>query len=175
MIAEAPQILADQSPSLDKPPPTKLPLPRARIPKQNAPIRWPLPPVSRPWCLPQGQQWLIPVMSPSEGLVYKPYPAPAFGPPAPPPAPYYPPAEPHAYCGHPISASSLEQNPSHNDDTEQTRVLPLFPTCPDTTSSPPECPVQAIKAVPHNATSATESAARIFQSIQQERRHYESM
>ncbi|XVF89128.1 hypothetical protein PTKIN_Ptkin19aG0105600 [Pterospermum kingtungense] len=28
-----------------------------------------------PWCFPQvpGQQWLVPVMSPSEGLIYKPY------------------------------------------------------------------------------------------------------
>lgn len=42
---------------------------------------------------PPGHQWLIPVMSPSEGLVYKPYPGPGFmnplysgcGPPGPPP------------------------------------------------------------------------------------------
>lgn len=27
---------------------------------------------------PQGHQWLVPVMSPSEGLIYKPYPAPGF-------------------------------------------------------------------------------------------------
>ncbi|MCI23189.1 protein EARLY FLOWERING 3-like, partial [Trifolium medium] len=33
-----------------------------------------------PWCFNQstGHQWLIPVMSPSEGLVYKPYPGPGF-------------------------------------------------------------------------------------------------
>lgn len=33
-----------------------------------------------PWFFPQptSQQWLVPVMSPSEGLVYKPYPGPAF-------------------------------------------------------------------------------------------------
>lgn len=32
------------------------------------------------WCFHQspGQQWLIPVMSPSEGLIYKPYPGPGF-------------------------------------------------------------------------------------------------
>ncbi|XP_057467506.1 protein EARLY FLOWERING 3-like [Actinidia eriantha] len=33
-----------------------------------------------PWCFPQppGHQWLIPVMSPSEGLIYKPYPGHGF-------------------------------------------------------------------------------------------------
>ncbi|XP_019437857.1 PREDICTED: protein EARLY FLOWERING 3-like isoform X2 [Lupinus angustifolius] len=33
-----------------------------------------------PWCFQQspGHQWLIPIMSPSEGLVYKPYPGPGF-------------------------------------------------------------------------------------------------
>ncbi|XP_059644399.1 protein EARLY FLOWERING 3 [Cornus florida] len=33
-----------------------------------------------PWSFhqPSGNQWLIPVMSPSEGLIYKPYPGPAF-------------------------------------------------------------------------------------------------
>ncbi|KAL4335464.1 hypothetical protein GQ457_07G044940 [Hibiscus cannabinus] len=32
-----------------------------------------------PWCFHQpGQQWLVPVMSPSEGLIYKPYPGPGF-------------------------------------------------------------------------------------------------
>ncbi|KAF3447497.1 hypothetical protein FNV43_RR12683 [Rhamnella rubrinervis] len=33
-----------------------------------------------PWCFNQspGHQWLVPVMSPSEGLVYKPYPGPGF-------------------------------------------------------------------------------------------------
>ncbi|GAB4837148.1 Protein EARLY FLOWERING [Ancistrocladus abbreviatus] len=33
-----------------------------------------------PWCFPHpsGHQWLVPVMSPSEGLIYKPYPAPGL-------------------------------------------------------------------------------------------------
>ena len=33
-----------------------------------------------PWCYPQppGHQWLVPVMTPSEGLVYKPYPGVGF-------------------------------------------------------------------------------------------------
>ncbi|XP_028796086.1 protein EARLY FLOWERING 3 [Neltuma alba] len=36
--------------------------------------------VNNPWYLhqPPGHQWLVPVMSPSEGLVYKPYPGPGF-------------------------------------------------------------------------------------------------
>ncbi|XVE53778.1 hypothetical protein DITRI_Ditri03aG0029600 [Diplodiscus trichospermus] len=33
-----------------------------------------------PWCFHQvpGHQWLVPVISPSEGLIYKPYPGPGF-------------------------------------------------------------------------------------------------
>ncbi|XP_073316786.1 ELF3-like protein 2 isoform X1 [Primulina huaijiensis] len=50
-------------------------------------------------------------------------------------------------------------------------VLPLFPTTPsvlDTKDS-----IQVIKVVPHNPKSASESAARIFQSIQEERKRLE--
>ncbi|KAL8504002.1 hypothetical protein ACS0TY_022654 [Phlomoides rotata] len=199
-----------------------------------------------PWSIsqPQGHQWLIPVMTPSEGLVYKPYPGPGctgFGPPGPGPGPmpsnflppvcgipaphpqyplpYFHPAGPHGYFppyglpmmdGDTFSVSSVEQNSSHKnraspdvtkdvevqasavgrpnrrledsggrDDTEQTDVLPLFPTSPATSSCPrrskPEGPVQVIKVVPHNARSATESAARIFRSIQEERKQVDSM
>ncbi|KAI3454117.1 hypothetical protein Pfo_010780 [Paulownia fortunei] len=85
---------------------------------------------ARPGCFnqPHGHQWLIPVMSPSEGLVYKPYPGPgfmgpacggcgppgsnpmmgnfltpAYGVPAPHPQyqlPSFPPASPHGYFPH---------------------------------------------------------------------------
>nr|BAL45488.1 early flowering 3 [Fagopyrum esculentum] len=46
----------------------------------NPPGPIPTPPMAIPQ--PGGHQWLVPVMSPSEGLIYKPYPGPGF--PAPP-------------------------------------------------------------------------------------------
>lgn len=225
-----------------------------------------------PWCFnqPQGHQWLIPVMSPSEGLVYKPYPGPGFmgpqggptgtNPPSGdflpptygvPPLPQHPqyrhqmpaftpqaaaPHHHHAYfppygappvmSGPAFSGSSVEQVnreadvgirredlsplPSHkkqasadslselnisedhievrgsspvqdSSDKERRNVLQLFPTGPATDehhSSPrppkPSRP-QVIKVVPHNARSATESAARIFQSIQEGRKQYDAL
>ncbi|KAL3844221.1 hypothetical protein ACJIZ3_001624 [Penstemon smallii] len=220
---------------------------------------------ARPWFLnqPNGHQWLIPVMSPSEGLVYKPcapYPTPgygtAYGSPGSNPMPgnfllpgygqhpqqyhqlpTYPPAGPHGYYppyGMPFmnaaaySGSSVEQmnppaqfsageanvsmhnknlftKPTHKkvqvpdaaDDVEVQgstasspseilvgggtgNVLPLFPmsstinsTENDPRPSEPEGPTRVIKVVPHNARSATESAARIFQFIQEERKQYD--
>ncbi|KAL6528769.1 Protein EARLY FLOWERING [Orobanche minor] len=215
---------------------------------------------SGPWGFNQpligGNQWLIPVMSPSEGLVYKPYPVPGFVGPAcggcgPPgsnslvgsfPAPSYgipapqilsfPRAGPHGYfqpygmaltniAG--FSGSSAKQtrmplfpdqalahdpdlsaipghksraspdvldnlNGSENIEAqrfkdngerkyvEERNALPLFPVLPPTDGprlSPnphePERPTQVIKVVPHNARSASESAARIFQAIQEGR------
>ncbi|KAL2525602.1 Protein EARLY FLOWERING 3 [Abeliophyllum distichum] len=209
-----------------------------------------------------GHQWLIPVMSPSEGLVYKPYPGPGFmGPVCGPPglAPWtsnfstpgygvpasnhqfqvssFPPAGPqgffHTY-GMPFanpafSGSSVEQMnhfniqhqsscnmPSRTNEAvpdvikphaaknnelqmstasstserpqgsreghsmEGRNMLPLFPTSPSVNvpdcslqSPEPECPARVIKVMPRNARSATESAARIFQSIQEERKQYE--
>ncbi|KAL0327515.1 UNVERIFIED_CONTAM: protein EARLY FLOWERING 3 [Sesamum angustifolium] len=239
---------------------------------------------ARPGCFnqPHGYHWLIPVMSPSEGLIYKPYPGPgfvgpacgggppgsnpmmgnimgpAYGVPAPHPQyqwpPSFPPAGPHGYFppyGMPmmtLSGSSVDQMnipsiqgqvsnreanadihlhkssamPSHKNQAspedlnnvhasndmevqastesspihtlhdgqtssvvEGRNILPLFPTSPamDTSNSSPqlpqpepepERPTQVIKVVPHNARSATESAARIFRSIQEERRQYDS-
>lgn len=226
-----------------------------------------------PWSFnqPSGHQWLIPVMTPSEGLVYKPYPGPgvtssiyggyglpgstpSYGIPAPPPQyqgirmPFAPPAG-HTYFpsyGMPvmnptISSSAVDQSsqfvaqglqsqlsggganfyiqrqnssnmPSNKNETvpdgkshspidaemqastasspsgtankiivddarERRNVLPLFPTSPATknpdVSSQSQAP-RVIKVVPRNARSATESAARIFQSIQEERKQYDS-
>lgn len=233
-----------------------------------------------PWCFqqPPGHQWLIPVMSPSEGLVYKPFPGPGFtspicvgGPPGSTPsmgnffAPTYGVPAPHPHyqgtgvsfappTGHgyfrqydmpvmnpPVSSSATEEsnhftlpglqhqlsgvvdnsNIQHQDSSNvlseknenipdvvrfQTtkdnelhastasspieraqgtatggrNMLSLFPTSPVTDnhdSSPQACvpdhPARVIKVVPHNARSATESVARIFQSIQQERKQYD--
>ncbi|KAL3498539.1 hypothetical protein ACH5RR_041271 [Cinchona calisaya] len=232
---------------------------------------------------PQGHQWLIPVLSPSEGLVYKPYPGPGFmapgcggcGPPGSTPmmgnflTPTYGIPAPHHYQGmgvspfaapagpqgyfHPYGMPFLNQGitgsvgdqmnhfaasglhgqpprlgaiqhqnssnvPSHKSGTipdvmhlhasreselqistasspservpvsgrgnppEQSNVLPLFPTIPvvDALSSHTqpqdvEHPAHVIKVVPHNGRLATESVARIFQSIQDERKHYDSV
>nr|XP_016483936.1 PREDICTED: protein EARLY FLOWERING 3-like isoform X2 [Nicotiana tabacum] len=222
-----------------------------------------------PWCFqqPPGHQWLIPVMSPSEGLVYKPFPGPGFtnpinggcGPPGsmgnffppaigvPGPHPHYqgtgvPFAPPtgHGYFPHygmpvmnlPISSSTVEEsnqftspgfqrqlsggidnfNIQHQDssnvpsekngnvpdvlrfqatrdnelqastasspseraaDTTQGRnMLSLFPTSPATDNT--DHSARVIKVVPHNPRSATESAARIFQSIQEERKQHDA-
>lgn len=247
-----------------------------------------------PWCFPQppGHQWLVPVMSPSEGLIYKPYPGPgfmgtacggcgplgstpmtgnfmnpAYGFPAPHPAHHHhhhhqgigvlPGAPPvgHGYFppyGMPVmnpavSSSAVEQmnqvpgpgshsqpgqlsggganfNMQHQSScnlpsqtsgsisqvmkfpaskdsglqgstasspvdrapgvvrtghtAEGRDALPLFPTTPvvpEEASQPhdnTDQPTRVIKVVPHNPRSATESAARIFQSIQQERKQY---
>ncbi|CAI9755694.1 unnamed protein product [Fraxinus pennsylvanica] len=223
-----------------------------------------------PWWFnqPNGHQWLIPVMTPSEGLVYKPYPGsafmgpvfggcgphrstPAYGLPAPYHQyhlPYFPPARPHGYFppyGMPLvnpaySGSSVEQvnqvtmhdqlsadeanpgprhqqsfdilsqksgafpevstlcaskdselkacttsNPSESgtgNAMEGRNMFQLLPTSPsldfpDCSPRPslPERTAQVIKVVPHNAITATESAARIFRSIQEGRKQYDSV
>lgn len=225
-----------------------------------------------PWCLhPPANQWLVPVMSPSEGLIYKPYTgscapssgflAPVYGGCMPlgvpslagnfmntaygVPASHRPPdtgvlAGASAVAtnyfpayGIPsmnpiVSTSAVEQvsnlacsrpnghidqhsmiscnmshsrseaisgcflkfqaskdtelqassasSPCEKAQTEASDVLPFFPMAPKkenlvcpSRSSGRDSQAQAIKVVPHNARSAIESAARIFQSIQEER------
>lgn len=247
---------------------------------------------------PPGHQWLIPVMSPSEGLVYKPYPGPGFmnpvcggyGPQGPtpvmgnflnygvPPPPHhhyqglglttpFTPPTGHGYFppfGMPVMnppglGSVREQGPNgqlsgggptfnvpyqgscnapskKNRDTsypvkphaskdselqfstasspserqgavahvgggggttdgrnaathlggaatDGRNALPLFPASPvaqvpeDGGPQPREADqvARVIRVVPHNARSATESVARIFQSIQEERKQYDSV
>ncbi|CAL0327124.1 unnamed protein product [Lupinus luteus] len=236
-----------------------------------------------PWCFQQspGHQWLIPIMSPSEGLVYKPYPGPGFtgttceggyGPtpfgdtfmnaayviPAShqgngipqnnPPCSnvYFPPYgtpvvnasmsesaveqvkqfsehASHGQNGHlngretdintnnqsscdlPVqrnrtishalkyqaskevelqgstasSPSEMAQGISSGQIAEGRDALPLFPMAP--VAAPERFPLsletgqqpRVIKVVPHNPRSATESAARIFQSIQDERKQHD--
>ncbi|KAL1552371.1 Protein EARLY FLOWERING [Salvia divinorum] len=221
---------------------------------------------------PEGHQWLIPVMSPSEGLVYKPYPSPGFpgqgcGGPAPPapnpatanflapiygvptPMPQYPfppfPAyaphgyfpygmpmmsmstfpvssmeqvNPHSVPGHvsaresasavrtqtkgPVpdgldrraaeglevqgssSSSPSERRPSTTSKVNSsvggtTNILPILPkSSPAMVVSKPTPRVRAprvIKVVPRNGISASESAARIFRSIQEERMQYDAV
>ncbi|KAL3511718.1 hypothetical protein ACH5RR_024435 [Cinchona calisaya] len=227
-----------------------------------------------PWCFntPPGNQWLVPVRSPSEGLIYKPYTGP-YPPIAGYVAPFYGgcgtmsstrngdcvntaygfPASNHQDVGvnsRPVefgrscfqtyalpmmntsnSSSAVEQmNPfatvrdinyvvpyrspcdvtsqksgimtdcsrnmpiskgsdfqgstnttttTHDDERKQGDVLSLFPTTPTAQMSQQavknhntEQQIQVIKVVPHNPKSASESAARIFRSIQEERKQY---
>ncbi|XP_073301576.1 protein HEADING DATE 3B-like [Primulina huaijiensis] len=208
---------------------------------------------ARPWSFnqPHGPQWLVPVMSPSEGLVYKPYPGPgyvgpaipsnnfmtpAYGVPAihaqyqlpsfqsPSSHPYFPAFGMPVMSTTSLSSSSVEQvnqpsipgqfqlanlssqrnnsvpgreNLQLPEDIEvqgstassptervkssgsgsvldKTSVLRLFPTSPTEPECPPSLP-RVIKVVPHKAGSATESVARIFRSIQEERKHHDSL
>ncbi|XP_027336375.1 ELF3-like protein 2 isoform X2 [Abrus precatorius] len=211
---------------------------------------------------PPGNQWLVPVMSPSEGLVYKPiigpcppnagFMAPIYGtmsfnpgskdvsdapsshqnfgilssPSLPqflPPQFMHPSSvstsvvehigqsngpENHHSCGEVSSAilyqrqgssnmsSQTSQVMSRNISTHQSlkdkelqrstasspskrvkgNVLPLFPLAPtfwpsgDSKTQVEQQP-KVIKAMPHNPKSTSESAARIFRSIQEERKH----
>ncbi|KAK9054740.1 hypothetical protein SSX86_025819 [Deinandra increscens subsp. villosa] len=189
-----------------------------------------------PWCFlpppPPGNQWLVPVRSPSEGLVYKP-----LAGPSPPPVGLMPPVYgmsltpstadflsggyniPTSYqqgigvfpttslltsygfpaitkhiCSPAIddgvnygksTACNIEndlQGSSGNSCNERKKgdELPLFPTTPMVQDSD-QCTeekrfdeeIKVIKVVPHNPKLASESAARIFQFIQEERKHNE--
>ncbi|KAJ0089675.1 hypothetical protein Patl1_12985 [Pistacia atlantica] len=242
-----------------------------------------------PWCFHQspGHQWLVPIMSPSEGLIYKPYPGhgfmgadcgtgcgpfgptpatgnfmnPAFGMPSPhlhqeigviPGAHpvghnYFPPygmpimnpsisglatEQDNQFAGHSphgqngqlsggganfnmqresscnvpaqksgaipqvmkfrASKDTELQGTTASSPGERTQgegrgpavegrdSLPLFKKAPVDQERVPQPhdtdqPTKVIKVVPHNPRSATESAARIFQSIQQERKQYDSI
>ncbi|CAL9097317.1 unnamed protein product [Musa acuminata var. zebrina] len=259
--------------------------PHGQVPKagSNSGIPLPVPMApddkSRLLCFPPlGNQWLVPVMLPSEGLVYKPYTGPcpptggfmaplygrgtplgasqvagdfinpAFGVSAshqPPnlgilPGPsaiaplYYPTPYGHQAWNPIISTSAVEQvsnlagsqpngqtgqhsrrscnmspipwkeafpghvgkfqvsknsefqgstvnSPSEKAQLEERDQFLLFPTAPGASSL--NCSLQSngtdsqtrvIKVVPHNSRSATESAARIFRSIQEGRQQHDS-
>lgn len=208
---------------------------------------------------PPGNQWLVPVMSPSEGLVYKPYTGPCpptagfavpkygscgpmslnhgilAGTPPPLGQTYFPPPYGFPVMGPLVSNSAVEQisplgvgraieqeyhsSPKETSfpklhesscnvssqmscanscrggavqaskgselqriaatsPLERSRVdeLPLFPVAPtarepDKKAQPTKQQTRVIKVLPHNPISASESAARIFQSIQEERKH----
>ncbi|GFP85672.1 protein early flowering 3 [Phtheirospermum japonicum] len=120
-----------------------------------------------PWFFhpPIGNQWLVPIKSPSEGLVYKPYPGPcfptngiAFSVPTP------------SLINNNGSGSSLEGEPLEKD------ALALFPTAPSNEVSKDEendgddKKSRVIRVVPHNHKFAPASAERIFRSLQEERR-----
>ncbi|VFQ93907.1 unnamed protein product [Cuscuta campestris] len=192
---------------------------------------------SGPWCLPAANQWLVPLRSPSEGLVYKPYSGPC-----PPPgailAPLYGGCRPlnisygiglfpspsvgqayfQPYAMPVINSSTRDpslvkpygtkaiHNTSHGAQSgivsngahqslqtdrgsdlqgstasspSERDALSLFPTKP--TGEDSDRPVhnqnsrqafRVIKVVPHKPNTASESAARIFKSIQEERKQH---
>ncbi|KAL4034372.1 hypothetical protein IC575_007507 [Cucumis melo] len=233
------------------------------------------------WYQTSAHHWLVPVMSPSEGLIYKPYPGPGFiyggcgpyGPMTPMMNPSYGfPASVHQgigalpstpmvggsffppygmpvmnpgmsgfavdqvnwYAGDPnqlsggVAASNIQHQTSYDVSTQRDRdenqtvsrtaksqapkrsevqvstasspvcsppskvqgnkanrtaeshnVLPLFPLAPPLVEEGPQPSdsdqTRVIRVVPHNRRSANESAARIFQSIQNERKQYDSI
>ncbi|CAH8341787.1 unnamed protein product [Eruca vesicaria subsp. sativa] len=196
------------------------------------------------------QQWLIPVMSPSEGLIYKPHPGPGHTGPAYGgyyghfmPAPmvmgngYFPPygimptmmnsygsgqqqQQPNEQINqfvHPgnlqyASSVNTQQQSSVNEEISQQQPTKSYPRARksrqrsigsspsgpegDDDNNEPEQMMtttttttrttvtqttrdgggvtRVIKVVPHNAKLASENAARIFRSIQEERKHYDS-
>ncbi|KAE9453460.1 hypothetical protein C3L33_14679, partial [Rhododendron williamsianum] len=168
---------------------------------------------------PPGNQWLVPIISPSEGLVYKPFTGPtpptsSFGVPVygittathqggigilpgtpplshtyfpPYPMPSIPSVASSAVDGaRQLTKSHLngqeDKSEASSGRTEMVLrgdALALFPTDPTVKASDQSsqsCSIEqrtrVIKVVPHNPRSASESAARIFQSIQEERRRY---
>ncbi|KAM7254597.1 hypothetical protein ACFE04_003977 [Oxalis oulophora] len=207
----------------------------------------------KPWCfMPPGNQWLVPVISPSEGLIYKPYAGPcppptgltssvyssypstnqtpgpgsgdflstAYGVPAShkPWGPQYSTPRVKSTNSVPLvdqvglfsgarardgefSAGEVEStkpiqnfgswsnqtnriyfgkfqdNELHGNTASRTTgdELQLFPTKPTIHSSDQNAQTtkqsqQVIKVIPHNPRTASESAARIFQSIQEQRK-----
>ncbi|XP_062019523.1 protein EARLY FLOWERING 3 [Rosa rugosa] len=245
------------------------PPPPAPVPADNK---------AAPWCFhqPPGHQYLIPVMSPSEGLIYKPYNGPGFvgaacggcGPfgsssmpgnfikpaygvpgshhqgmgvlPVPHPT-YFPPygmsvmnptmsssaveqmnwfagpgmhgstdqlsgnsnlqhqsscnmptpkngAIPHAMKSRASNPSELQGSTGNSpgdrapvatdqnaDESDALQLFPSVPAVPERVPQPHDTnqATQVIRVVPHNPRSATASAARIFQSIQEERKQYD--
>lgn len=146
-----------------------------------------------PWCYPPpAQQWLVPIMSPSEGLVYKPY-SPATGTPLPNQPHFMPSFYNGATYSHPqqnYSVFPMEQNSrsscnmsfpkSNNRNNYNSELQGSSASSPSGRGALPLFPVveeeegrggaRVIRVVPHNnGRSATESAARIFRSIQEGR------
>ncbi|CAL9201349.1 unnamed protein product [Musa hybrid cultivar] len=136
-----------------------------------------------PWCFHQLEnQWLVLVMSPSKGLIYKSY----SGPSAPTSgflAPVYASCTP---LGLPPLAGNFMNSvygvaAFHGSPSLGVRALAIttnyFPTyenlAPSQLSSR-DSRTRAIKVVPRNARSAMQSAARIFQSRQEEQQQHGS-
>lgn len=130
---------------------------------------------SSSWCFPPtGSQWLVPIMSSSEGPMYKPYAA-ASG----------VPAVPHQHgFGIPLGSSpstympvygiSVQGRATSTSPFERARgqALPLFPMEPMHAQNSEAAQVQrqVMKVVTCDSKSTSASAAKIFESIQKERK-----
>nr|BAD97868.1 ELF3 homologue [Lemna aequinoctialis] len=131
-----------------------------------------------------GNHWLFPVMSPTEGLIYKPFYKPENMVLLPPP-----------YCvSQPVSGSAVDQgsffsgshasncnrpNPREADLQSSTASSAASWPKPGTgatvAASAGESPTKVIKVMPRNPKSASESAVKIFQSIQMERKRFDPL
>ncbi|CAL9079593.1 unnamed protein product, partial [Musa textilis] len=133
-----------------------------------------------PWYFYQpANQWLVPVMSPSEGLIYKPY----SGPSAPTSgflAPFHASFTPFGIpplAGNFMNAvygvAAFHGSPSLDvpacASAITTNYFPTYENLAPAQLSGRDSRTRAIKVVPRNARSATESSATIFQSVQEER------
>ncbi|CAA0822394.1 Unknown protein [Striga hermonthica] len=121
---------------------------------------------------PIGNQWLVPIKSPSEGLVYKPYPRPYFSTSS---IVFDNVIGQGYFCNYtmpPVNNASVEDIQSKEEPVEKDG-LALFPMTPLGEMLKDENDSRntgVVKVVPHNRKSAPESAARIFESLQEERR-----
>ena len=164
-----------------------LPEEESRVCKAAPPVPPPGPVTSDskagPWPIQvAGNHWLLPVMSPTEGLVYKPFYKPENMVLLPPPYCLPPP-------GPPLSGSVVEQasffsgsqvsysnRPNPRDANLQSSTASSTTSWPKPVAAATiagESPVRVIKVVPRNPKSASESAVKIFQSIQMERQRYD--
>ncbi|XP_078438750.1 protein EARLY FLOWERING 3-like [Wolffia australiana] len=133
-----------------------------------------------PWCIHvAGDHWLVPVMSQTEGLVYKPFTAGNSNPGGPPVAPLYnpqsmvlPPGYMPPYNIRPPPVGSVAEQGSflsgRNKSNPRESELQS-----STGSSAAESSARVIRVVPHNRKTASASAVRIFQSIQKERQGFD--
>nr|BDI21193.1 protein EARLY FLOWERING 3 [Lemna minor] len=124
-----------------------------------------------------GNQWLFPVMSPTEGLVYKPFYKPQNMVLLPPPYSLPPPLSGSVVeqgnfipGGHVSSCDRLRLR--ENDLQSSTASSAVSRTAAVGIG---DSPARVIKVVPRNPKSASESAVRIFQTIQKERQGYDPL
>ncbi|PQM38380.1 protein EARLY FLOWERING 3 [Prunus yedoensis var. nudiflora] len=63
------------------------------------------------------------------------------------------------------------------EGSDALQLFPMAPVIPEGVAQPHDSgqPTRAIRVVPHNPRTATASAARIFQSIQEERKQHDSI
>nr|BAD97872.1 ELF3 homologue [Lemna gibba] len=124
-----------------------------------------------------GNQWLFPVMSPTEGLVYKPFYKPQNMVLLPPPYSLPPPLSGSvveqgtfisgghmASCDRPRLGENAVQSSTASSAVSRTAAVGVG-----------DSPARVIKVVPRNPKSASESAVRIFQTIQKERQGYDPL